>query len=49
MMVGPDWYCMIVTYTFIVVPTFFFLWDVGTVVNIAIIIIGVVTGFTTIV
>ena len=43
-MVGPDWSCMLVTYVFILVPTFFFLYNVGSRVGWWVFFAGTVTG-----
>lgn len=46
LMVGPDWVCMLVTYTLILVPTFFFLADVGTEIGTWVVVIGCFTCMT---
>ena len=38
--IGPDWSCMIITYILIIVPSFFFLLDVGTVIGPWVIVVG---------
>lgn len=48
MLIGPEWYCMVVTYTLIIVPTFFFLYDVGTIWGVAVLVIGAFSGLLTI-
>lgn len=49
MLVGPEWYCMVVTYMLIIVPTFFFLYDVGTIWGVAVLVIGTFSGLLTLV
>ena len=39
-LVGPDWYCMSITYLLMIIPTFFFLMNVGSAVGVWVIIVG---------
>jgi hypothetical protein len=45
-MIGPDWPCMLVTYALIVVPTVFFIYDVGSVVGWWVILLGTISGLS---
>ena len=47
--VGPDWYCMIITYLLLIIPTFFFLMDVGGAVGAWVIVVGFFTFFVLII
>jgi hypothetical protein len=44
--VGPDWPCMLCTYALVIVPTIFFIYDVGTVIGWWVILVGTLTGFS---
>lgn len=39
-LIGPDWYCMAITYLLMIIPTFFFLMNVGNAVGVWVIIVG---------
>ncbi len=39
--IGPDWGCMLITYCLIVIPTFFFLFDVGSIVGSWALVVGI--------
>lgn len=42
-LIGPDWYCMSITYLLMIIPTFFFLMDVGSAVGVWVIVVGSLT------
>jgi hypothetical protein len=46
MQVGPDWPCMLVTYTLIIVPTTFFTIYVADQISIALTLISILSGVT---
>jgi hypothetical protein len=46
-MVGPDWPCMTLSYLLILVPTFFFIWDVGAVLGWWVYMVAGSTGVST--
>lgn len=48
-MIGPDWHCMLVTYALIIIPTFFFIYDVGYAIGWWVYLVGSVSGIAVLV
>jgi hypothetical protein len=46
MFVGPEWPCMVITNILIIVPTYFFIVDIAMELNIGVVIMALITGFT---